>query len=156
MKNDTIKVGVTTRSKNAPAPFDYSVEVKIKRAETLADVRQLAENDEAYIVACFNRAHDINLQERSGAREAVRDLLIKSGVTSEQKLTAEQKRQITAAATKCVDEYDHTEKRARTPRQTVVTLDASAMQDPAKLVETLRAQGITVTGDLLKTLGIQQ
>lgn len=52
----------------------FSVVVRINLAESIDDCRTIAKGSDDYVVACFNRAHRINVQERSGARETVRKL----------------------------------------------------------------------------------
>lgn len=63
MFTDTIDVGI----KGADA-----VEVPIELANSIDDAKRIAKGNEEYVVAAFNRAHRINCQERSGAREVVR------------------------------------------------------------------------------------
>lgn len=63
MFTDTIDVGI----KGSEA-----VEVPISLANTIDDAVAISKGSKEYVVACFNRAHRINCQERSGAREVVR------------------------------------------------------------------------------------
>lgn len=52
----------------------FAVEVPVQLATTVADCQTIARGSDDYVVACFNRAHRINVQERSGARDTVRKL----------------------------------------------------------------------------------
>lgn len=61
MFTDTLEIGTK----------DYSVEVPVQLAESTTDCATLSKDNSDYVVACFNRAHRINLQERSGARDFV-------------------------------------------------------------------------------------
>lgn len=72
MFKDSIDVGI----KGSEA-----IEVPIDLANDIADCMKIAGQNGEYVVACFNRAHRINCQERSGAREVVRKAFANKSAT---------------------------------------------------------------------------
>lgn len=122
-----------------------TVYVQCDVAETTQDVEKLAKQfakteSDRYVVACFNRAHRINLQEKSGARDFVR----------ESKL--EDRKNVEAFAAKVqsiVDTFDYTEKRTRNAssvKEINVAVEKSATdaEKMAAMKQALLAAGITI------------
>jgi hypothetical protein len=134
MKDDTLKVG----SRKSGDKFDVTVKVKI--AETDADVAELVK-DEAVRVACFNRGFRIRLQENSGAREFV------SAATLAERQATET---ITEAVSKLVNDYaadptvSRKSGRLATPQEVIIPATLSK-KDAEKFAEVLKSQGIKVT-----------
>jgi hypothetical protein len=134
MKDDTLKVG----SRKSGDKFDVSVKVRV--AETDADVAELCK-DESLRVACFNRGYRIRLQENSGAREYVSAATVKE---------REDKDTLTANVQKIVSDFiadpttNRKSGRPATPRSVELPAELSK-KDAEKFAAILKAQGITVT-----------
>lgn len=63
MKTISLRIGDKKSKRDA-------VKVPLQIAENLTDMSQLAKQNEAVVVRCFNRGWRIENQERSGARDA--------------------------------------------------------------------------------------
>jgi hypothetical protein len=134
MKDDTLKVG----SKKSGDKFDVTVKVRV--AETDADVAELCKSEDVR-VACFNRGWRIRLQENSGARE-----FVSAATLAARQDTAT----ITADVTKLVNDYASdptvTRKSGRpaTPQEVIIPTTLSK-KDAEKFADLLKSQGIKVT-----------
>lgn len=145
MRNEKMRVGVEE-------PIEFAVVTTYQAPTTLAEVQQIAQGDEDYIVACFVRGDRINLQEKSGARDAVRDVLMKlksergDALKSEQQLSEADKKRCLDAAQAAIDGFDRLAKSQRGgPRQKTVKLSKNeAKKMSAEVRAALEAQGVKI------------
>jgi hypothetical protein len=114
------------------------VVVPVKEAENVEDLSTLAKSDANVIVRWANRGFRIESQERSGAREKLRELRA-AGTPNEEVV-----RQIS----ELVANYDPTAKAARGgprgPKQVTIKTGKGGKIDAASFVEQLKAAGINV------------
>ena len=115
-----------------------AVTVPVKEAENVEDLSTLAKGDAAVIVRWANRGFRIESQERSGAREKLRELR-QSGASDEE---------VTKQIAELVANYDPTQKAARGgprgPKQVTIKTGKGGKIDAASFVEQLKAAGINV------------
>jgi hypothetical protein len=114
------------------------VVVPVREAENIEDLSNLAKGNVEVITRWANRGFRIESQERSGAREKLREL--RAANTDE----AEVVRQIS----ELVANYDPTQKAARGgprgPKQVTIKTGKGGKIDAASFVEQLKAAGINV------------
>lgn len=130
MKNDgKLKVGAKGLT---------AVTVPVKEAENVEDLSTLAKGDASVIVRWANRGFRIESQERSGAREKLREL--RTANASDEQVTSE--------ISQLVANYDPTQKAARGgprgPKQVTIKTGKGGKIDAASFVEQLKAAGINV------------
>lgn len=128
MKDGSLKIG----TKGGP-----QVSVPIAEPENIEDVRTLSRGSEIVVLRCFTRGWRIENQERSGARDYVRE---NGGKLEEAELAK--------GAAKIVAEYDPTKVaerlgRPRAPKKVTLPAGVKSMT-PDKLAELLAAQGVEV------------
>lgn len=134
MKDSTLKVG-SRKSGDA-----FHVSVKVRVAETDADVVQLCK-DETIRVACFNRGFRIRRQENSGARE-----LVSKATIAERKEMTTLSHNVAALVAKYEQNPIVSHRSERTTAPTIVALPVGlSTKDTERFSAILKAQGITVT-----------
>jgi hypothetical protein len=138
MEKATLQIGVK----------DFSIEVEFSQPTTLSDVHVAARKDEEYIVSKFVRGYRIDLQEKSGAREYVREMLKGKSAAAAMKDEAF-KKVVKAGIEKLLKEFDPSAERKRGPRgpqEVKVTADEmkAAGNDPQKLMALMISKGVKI------------
>lgn len=134
MQKDSLDIGVK----------GFGVSVTIDVPESDADVLKLSPS-EAYRVACFARAHRINKQERSGAREHVRKSIAgkDAGLLKRDDFRA----QLASECQAIVDKYNgeaSTRTRIVTAPATLVVPKGKKTFSAAEVAELAKQAGITL------------
>ena len=128
--------------------FSITVEIPNPARDRVAFVRHFSpdatdEQVEAYVNKCFARGARIDVQEGSGARDIVKEMVAGKGVA--ERASAEFLNSVRAAVRNALEDYDLVAERKRggrpqTPK--TVAVDENKMYTPAQMQEILLAAGI--------------
>ena len=136
MFTDKLSIGTSTFS------VEIDVDLPSTVAECLADSKLNGGSGDDYAVACYVRAHRINLQEKSGAREEVRKLL--AAASSSEVKTPEFAERCRVAARRAIAAYVRGARRAPTSQPKTLTLPEQKSYSLADFQKMAAAQGFIV------------